>query len=320
MLRKAQNMSRFVILATMLAFALLSGAAEIKLNNGDILKGEAASFSDDGVIVRLEIGGFSPRIPWGKLTQESLQSLLQNPDAREFVEPYIDVPLEVREQERRRRKEIRVTEPPSVPRVEGRINLFAAMANPLGFTLLGLLYAANLYSAVQIARFRGRPVGLVVAVSAIAPVIGPALFAAMPAVQAEGGEAESAAAPAATEGINPMQQALPAGLSGSGLGLAATGHGKAAGNPAYTTVHNRSNATFDRRFFETKFSGFFRVVPSDAEKDLVIVIKTAKKELVAVRVSRISASEAHFQLQRGSEESVPFSEIAEVSVRQKTAK
>jgi hypothetical protein len=117
-----------------------------------------------------------------------------------------------------------------------------------------------------------------------------------------------------------MQQALPSGMAGSGLGLANTGAGKAAANPAYTTVHTRANTAFDRRFFETKFSGFFRVVPADAEKDLVIVIKTPKQELVATRISRISGSEVHFQLQRGTEASVAFGEITEVSVRAKGAK
>ena len=119
-----------------------------------------------------------------------------------------------------------------------------------------------------------------------------------------------------------MQQPLPSGMQGSSLGLAGTGGpaGKAAANPAYSQVYNRSNTTFDRRFFETKFTGFFRVVPADPEKDLVIVIKTPKQEMLATRVSRISASEIHLQLQRGTEASVGFGEITEVSVRPKGAK
>jgi hypothetical protein len=96
--------------------------------------------------------------------------------------------------------------------------------------------------------------------------------------------------------------------------------GKAAANPAYSQVYNRSNSTFDRRFFETKFTGFFLVAPAEPEKDLVIVVKTPKQEIAAVRVSRISANEIHFQLQRGAEQAVPFGEITEVSVRPRSAK
>ena len=62
------------------------------------------------------------------------------------------------------------------------------------------------------------------------------------------------------------------------------------------------------------------MAPAEPEKDLVIVVKTPKQEYVATRVSRISASEIHFQLQRGSEASVAFGEITEVSVRPKGAK
>jgi hypothetical protein len=308
-----------ILLVLTLSFSSAFGA-DFRLTNGDVYRGEAVSFSDDGVVVRLEIGGFSPRVAWGKLTQETLKELAENPDAKDYVEPYIEIPVEVKERERAKKKEIRVVEPPKVPHVETPAGFFAAMANPLGYVLFGLLYLANLYAGYQVARFRGRPIGLVVGVSAIAPIIGPALFASLPGVQSEYGTTAAPEAPVATDMVNPMQQALPSGMAGSGLGLASTGGGKAAANPAYTQVHTRTNATFDRRFFETKFTGFFRVVPADAEKDLVMVIKTPKQEYVATRISRISASEVHFQLLRGSEASVGFGEITEVSVRPKGAK
>jgi len=117
-----------------------------------------------------------------------------------------------------------------------------------------------------------------------------------------------------------MQQALPSGMQGSNLGLASQGAGKGSNNPVYSQVYTKANTTFERRFFETKFSGFFRLVPSDQEKDLVVAIKTPKQEIVGVRISRISATEIHLQTKSGSEVGVPFSEIAEVSVKSKSAK
>jgi hypothetical protein len=154
-------------------------------------------------------------------------------------------------------------------------------------------------------------------VAAVAPIIGPAILAAIPARSQEVYQAPEPApaevAPAAAD----QKVAGP-----SGMGLAAHGTpGGAAANPAYAQVYNRSNTTFDRRFFETKFTGFFRVMPSDAEKDMVIVVKAAKAEYIARRISRISMQEMHMQLQRGGTEvSVPFSEMVEVSVRHKDAK
>lgn len=321
---ESQIMCRLGFVSTLLVLWLsLSSAiaAEYKLSNGDILIGQAASFNDDGLVVRLDLGGFSPRVPWGKFTQETLKMLMDVPEATEFVEPYIEVPIEIKEAEKKKRQEIRISEPPKVPHSAEKIGFFAAMGNPLGYALLGALYLANLYAAAQIARYKGRPVALVVGVSAILPVLGPILFALLPSLGQAYVEPEVEPAPAET-GTNPMQQNLPAGMQASGLGLAGGGApaGKAAGNPAYSQVYNRTNATFDRRFFETKFTGFFRVAPAEPEKDLVIVVKTQKQEIVAARVSRISASEIHFQLQRGTEASVGFGEIVEVSVRPKGAK
>ena len=318
-------MCRLGVLSTLLVLWLsvisVTGA-EFRLTNGDVFNGEASSFNDDGLVIRRDIGGFSPRVPWGKLTQDTLKQLSENPEAKEFVEPYIEIPIEVKEAEKAKKKEIRISEPPKVSHTATKTGFFASMANPLGYALFGAIYLANLYAAAQIARFKGRSVALVVGVSAIAPIFGPILFALLPGSGYVPQEAVAPEAPASTEGVNPMQQALPAGMQPGGLGLAGGGApaGKAAANPAYSQVYNRSNTTFDRRFFETKFTGFFRVVPADPEKDLVLVVKTPKQEIAATRVSRISASELHLQLQRGSEASVTFGEITEVSVRPRSAK
>jgi hypothetical protein len=84
-------------------------------------------------------------------------------------------------------------------------------------------------------------------------------------------------------------------------------------------TYKRTEVTMDRRFFETKFAGYFRMVPENP--DMVLVVRTAKQEYVARRISRISSSEVHLQLLRGNTEvGVPFGEISEVLVRHKDAK
>jgi len=316
-------MFRFGLFGTLCALWLSIAAAigaEYRLNNGDVLKGRPSSFNDDGFVVALDIGGFSPRVPWGKLTQETLKELQKNPQAAEFVEPYIEIPPEVKEKEKEKRKIIKVVEPPRVPLIEGKTGFFGAMANPLGWTILAALYAANIYAGVQIARWRGRPVALGAGISAVAPVIGPSILAAIPRSAASVTEAPAADAAPATEGVNPMQQALPSGMQAGNLGLAAHGAAKGGGNPVYNQVYTKANTTFERRFFETKFTGFFRLVPADQEKDLVVAIKTAKQEIIGVRISRISATEVHLQTKQGAEVGVPFSEIAEVAVKPKSGK
>ena len=86
-------------------------------------------------------------------------------------------------------------------------------------------------------------------------------------------------------------------------------------------IFKRGEFSFNRRFFETRFSGFFKVMPSEAEKNLILVIKCAKGEFKGRRISKISATELSLQLftagGASSEESILFNDIFEVQVRQK---
>jgi hypothetical protein len=104
----------------------------------------------------------------------------------------------------------------------------------------------------------------------------------------------------------------------SGLSIAGGGEKHAAAHGPQ--IYKRGEFTFNRRFMETKFSGFFRVVLSEADKDNVILVRTAKEEFVAKRISRISSNEMHLQLISGKEVSVAFADIAEMQLRQKDAK
>ena len=77
---------------------------------------------------------------------------------------------------------------------------------------------------------------------------------------------------------------------------------------------------FNRRFFETKFASFFSVARREADKDMVMVVKSARGEYLADRISRISANELYAQVRKGpaSEEvMIPFTEIQEVRLKHK---
>jgi hypothetical protein len=90
-----------------------------------------------------------------------------------------------------------------------------------------------------------------------------------------------------------------------------------------TVTFQRGQFTFNRRFFETKFPNFFGVVRRDADKDMVLVIKSSRGEYTSQRISRIAANDLHLQVQRGhaSEEVViPFVEIQEIRLKHKDAK
>jgi hypothetical protein len=60
-----------------------------------------------------------------------------------------------------------------------------------------------------------------------------------------------------------------------------------------TTTYQRGQFTFNRRFIETKFAGFFGVVRRDADRDMVLVIKSSRGEYIGQRISRIAANDLH---------------------------
>src|SRR5689334_20357994 len=142
-------------------------AGEYHLTNDDVIRGEPVAFDDDGMVVRLDIGGFSPRIGWSKLTQESLQELSKNPQAAKFAEPFIDTPPPAKSV--KQKKDIVIKPVPRVERI-AKPNFFASFATPAGAGLLLVLFLANLYAAYEIAVFRQRPPLLVCGLSILFPL------------------------------------------------------------------------------------------------------------------------------------------------------
>lgn len=318
-------------------------ADEFKLANGNIIRGEFASADEDGLVVKLDVGGFSRREPWINFSQETLKFLATNPQAAAFVEPFIELPPEELKAREKEREIVVKPVPGRLERLEEKPGLAAAFVTPLGLALLGALLLGNIYAAYEIARFRNQPAPLVCGISTLFPIVGPIIFLSLPprveqAVDATLSDAQFETAHAGTapppapgqesqgsltsrmkSKITSMFHGKPAG----GLSLATAPKAESAAAPVQTQVFTRGEFTFNRRFFETKFPGFFRVVPSEAEKDLVIAIKAIRGEYVGRRISRISSNEMHIQLQTGGasqEVMIPFAEITQVQIRHKDAK
>jgi hypothetical protein len=91
--------------------------------------------------------------------------------------------------------------------------------------------------------------------------------------------------------------------------------------PAATTFP-RGQFTFNRRFFETKFAGFFGVVRRDAEKDMVLLIKAARGTYHGNRISRITSNDLHLQVHHGAtseEVMIPFRRLKKSFLAQRRA-
>src|SRR5688572_24352176 len=81
-------------LAAWPAFAQLTPQT-LKLVDGGTVIGRVVTYNDQGVRVALEGGGENPiytNVFWARLTQETLQQLTANPQARPFATIFLDPP------------------------------------------------------------------------------------------------------------------------------------------------------------------------------------------------------------------------------------
>lgn len=306
-----------VILAVIVGFGGGLWAKDFKLIDGSTIIGEASDGNDYGVVFRLSTGGFSKRISYSKFTQEALKLLAEDDKLKPLAEPFIEVPPEPKPKP----KPIVLREVARVDRPVGRTSFFSSFTAPMGLAVLALLYIANLVAGYEIAIYRNRPVAVVCGLSAFLPLLGPLIFLVSPSLEEEAaGEAVAPPAPEEAATGDSSSGSLGKGMvPGGGTALKVASAGKGPSSKAETRVFNRGEVEFNRRFIETTFQGFFRVVPNEAERDLVLVIKTAKHEFVGRRITRISANEFFLQLLGGAgkEVSISFGELAQIAIRHK---
>jgi len=308
--------------------ALLSGKAwadNFSLANGETVSGEPlwTSANDQGLQIKTTDGKYE-RIPCVNFSQEDLKKFKETPKLAPLVDPYI----EVTQDERIKKTEVVVKQPPRIE-LPARKSFFAAMfASGPGLVLLLLLYGATIYAGYEVAIFRAQPVPLVAGLSAI-PFLGflaPIVFLSMPTRMGKAADiAESPAEAAATapadaaDAVNPMQ-----GETAPHAGGLKLHHDPEPAKPEHppATVFQRGQFTFNKRFIETKFTNFFSPVRRESDKDMVLIFKTARGDYQAQRISRIAANDLHLEVHRGgaSEEVlVPFTEIKEIIIKHKDA-
>lgn len=330
-------MSKFVWIVSVFCLCgrLAAAAADsFSLADGSTVSGAIVSFNDNGIIFRTGDDKYTDRMPWLKFSQDGLKKLAQNPKIDPFVEPFI-IPAQV---QRSPKPEVKVQEVRRLDR-SSPASLFGGLfSSSVGLVLLLLIYAANIYAGYEIALFRARPIGLVTGVAAVLPIAGPITFLLFPDLRsapaapaaAEAAPAEGAAgvtveaAPAAMAPHRFTVPGVPAEPPKEDVHIAA-GSWEAGAPPAppeetQTEVFQRGQFMFNRRFFETKFSGFFGVVRREADKNKVLQVKTPHALFVAERITRIAAGEVHFEVLRGNsrqEVMVPFAEIQEVQLKHK---
>jgi hypothetical protein len=293
----------------------LAGAETFQLKDGQTLTGDPISFDEKGLIVREPDGRYSERTPWLNFSQADLKAIATNPKAARFVRPFLEVSPEAKARE----TAIPLQPVPRLERPPAGSLLGALFSSTVGLAVLFVLYLANIYAGREIAILRAQPVPLVCGLAAVVPIVGPIVFLCLPTRLTH---AREETAWTETESPSPAEPAAAPGepaprQPAAGLALAPPDVSEV---PAVseTKTFARGQFMFNRRFFETKFPGFFGMAQNDAASGMVLVIKSARGVYVAQRITRIAANDLHVKVPKGAlfeEVMIPFVEIQEVQLQ-----
>jgi len=301
-----------------------ANAGSYALTDGSSVSGDPINYDTNGVMLKSGEDAY-PRIPWGKFTDEALRQLrddTKNPQYKAIVAPMI---LNAAPVEKARLPEITVNAVETPARPSGPAGVLAIFTSPLGWAMLLILYGTNLFAAYEVALYRNQPLETVCGLAAI-PLLGvasPIVFLALPS--RPGTEEESAPASgtnAAAYTPPPLSSVAASGRAApdASAGLAPSAVAPSAEELPAPVVFQRGDYLFNRRFFETKLAGFFRVVLSDADKDLRVCIQSTRGNFVGKRITRVTPAELYLQVFKDSataDEMIPFVEILEVQIRHK---
>ena len=309
------------IFRTLLGFCLggllvAARAETFPLADGTSLTGDIIKATDAGVMLRQSDNNVYTNVLWSKLSQDGLRQLANNPKFKDFVEPFIEIPLS----ERPQKPEVKVNEVSRLELPPKQSLLGAMFSSSVGIFTLLLIYAANIYAGYEIAVVRVRPKGLVMGVAVVLPILGPIIFLALPMHVAAAPAEEQVEADSATFAMPgqaaPVQDEIQ--VTGVTTGAApAAKTGSAAGQ-----VFKRGQFTFNRRFIESKFAGFLGETRSAADVNTTLIIKTASAQMIVERILTIAASDMQVEVSLGEvrqEVTVPFADIQEIQLKPKAA-
>jgi hypothetical protein len=66
--------------------------------------------------------------------------------------------------------------------------------------------------------------------------------------------------------------------------------------------------------------GFLRMIPSEAEKDMLLLVKSSRGEYTASRITRLTPNEIYLHVAKSGASNdvmIPYTELAEVQIRHK---
>jgi hypothetical protein len=291
------------IFSLWLGVALWVPAEEtLTMMDGASVAGTIVKFDDNGLLLRTA-GDVYTNLPWARFSQEALKQLAVNPKIRPMVEVFI----EPDQSQRPAKPEINV-KPVTRLELPKDASLFGGLVkSPVGWFMILVLYAANLYAGFEVSVIRARSALQVIGISAVAPLIGPIVFLIMPI------KVEAPPEDLATDGHKPGQ----AVRSQEEILISEASWKKEEKKPE-AQVFTRGKFTFNKRFVETKFAGYLGEPKGDA-KNFTMHLKATQGQFTIIRIAQVGATDVGFEtVERGSV-TVPLADILEIKLVPKPA-
>ncbi len=276
-----------------------TAAATLTMTDGSSVEGDIVKFDDSGLLLR-GTGDTYTNLPWGQFSQDTLKQL----SANSKIKPLVEVFIEPDATQRPARAETNINpvkrmELPSDPSLIGGF-----VKSPVGLFILLVLYIANLYAAFEVSLIRARPALQVIGLAAVLPIIGPAIFLALP-MKVEASP-ESAADSTATGAAGANEEIKI---------VDASWNQPQENKKVEAQIFARGKFTFNKRFVETKFAGFIGELKGDALK-FSMEVKAAQGQFAVERIMQVAASDVIFDTPNG-QVTVPLADILEIKLNPK---
>ncbi|MCU0771301.1 MAG: hypothetical protein MUE94_05965 [Verrucomicrobia bacterium] len=304
-----------IVLLCLLCCAVLfpAGAATYTLEDGSTIIGDPllSTASDAGVKIRQADGTYKD-VSWGSFSQPDLKTFMQNEKLTEFIEPFIIVSAE----DKARLTEVPIKEVSRLSRPDKGSVIGSLFGSGIGWVVVLLVLAANIFAGYEIALFRARNVWLVAGLAAIpfAGFVSNIVWLSLPTYI----EKEPEPTPEELAHAEEMRPEFKVPLAGEIEAAQAAAEGRDLSVPK-DEVFARGKFTFNKRFFETRFADFFGTVRRGEQKFQFMVIKTPKALIVADRITRVTATDLHVNAIKGAsgEVGVSFGDLQEVRLTAK---
>jgi hypothetical protein len=295
----------FFLFSLCLFVGMLAARADtLTLTDGASLTGDILKFDDGGVMLHTADDLYT-NLAWSRFSQDSLKQLSQNPKIARMVAPFIEPTESLASQ----KPEITVNPVKRLERPAHPSIVLGMLTSPVGLFVLLVLYVANLFAAYEVSLIRARAPGQVIGVAAILPVIAPIIFLWMPIQTAKPEEAAPGGVVTAPSGsLENPQEEIP---------IVEVTHKPIEKKPE-PQIFARGKFTFNKRFVETKFAGYFGEAQGDALK-FTMETKTTKDLFTVERIMQVTPVDVLFETVQRGQVTVSLADIQEIKLIPKPA-